>query len=200
MDGMADYMRTPSRMFPDMADLEASGFLMSSEKARSLGFSGGGHHPPHHHLPFGSYPRLPALPLATLQQHLLSSMQQQQRNSSHPLPSGSSSAFPPLPFPAHHLLSQWTSLAAGFGLNQLGLFGLSAGPSSAAPHLHPGTAGSPTSGIPVGDGNSSLKAGSSPSHRFSPYPLANPVNNNKNSSMDEDSGSNPAASPALQQA
>lgn len=170
---MADYIRTPSRMFPDMSDLEASAFL-SSEKARSLGFHH--HHPaagamPGH--PFSPYPRLPALPLATIQQHLLSTMQRSAASSNGP--SGSGFPHPAIPFP-HHLLSQWTSLAAGFGLNQLGLFGLTA-----------------PSAIPDQPAKSN-----SPNHRFSPYPGANNTKtSNPGGGPDEDSSSsNPPTNPS----
>lgn len=194
MDGMADYIRTPSRMFPDMTELEASGFLMNSEKARSLGF----HHPHHPQHSFGSvYPRLPALPLASIQQHLLSSMQQRS-NLGTAVPSGSgSNAYPPaLPFP-HHLLSQWSSLAAGFGLNQLGLFGLGM--------LPPAPPNPPSESSPSGITSDSLvtKSGSPSHQRFSPYPASKTSVSN----LDEDSSpsvGNPTAAsspaPALQQA
>ncbi len=145
MDGMADYIRAPSRMFPDVSDFEA-GFL-NSEKMRSLGL-----HHPHNQHPFGSpihpqhahNPRLPPMPLATIQQHLFAL---QQRTNSYPvMPSpsasnanggtgggsggGNNNQLLPIPFP-HHLLSQWTlAAAAGFGLNQLGLFGLGSLPGA----------------------------------------------------------------------
>lgn len=144
MDGMTDYIRAPSRMFPDVSDFEAATGFLNSEKMRSLGL-----HHPHNQHPFGgpihpqhsNNPRLPPMPLATIQQHLFAI---QQRTNSYPMmPSPSAtSGLPanggggnnnnnqqqqqmlPIPFP-HHLLSQWTlAAAAGFGLNHLGLFGL----------------------------------------------------------------------------
>lgn len=143
MDGMADYIRAPSRMFPDVSDFEAATGFLNSEKMRSLGL-----HHPHNQHPFGApihpqhsnNPRLPPMPLATIQQHLFAI---QQRTNSYPImasPSatsglpangggGNNQQMLPIPFP-HHLLSQWTlAAAAGFGLNHLGLFGLGGLPS-----------------------------------------------------------------------
>ena len=176
---MADYIRTPSRMFPDMSDLEASAFL-SSEKARSMGF--------HHHqagAAFGPYPRLPALPLATIQQHLISMQRTAAAAAAANGPSGSGAfpQHPTIPFP-HHLLSQWTSLAAGFGLNQLGLFGIAAPPAVVS---------EPTS--------KSVSSASSNHHRFSPYPPAaggKPTEDHRSGAEDDSSSSNAnASSPTL---
>ncbi|XP_057370006.1 optomotor-blind protein-like [Daphnia carinata] len=158
MDGMADYIRAPSRMFPDVSDFEAAGFL-SSEKMRSLGL-----HHPHNQHPFGgsihsqnsNNPRLPPMPLATIQQHLFAL---QQRTNGYPImpsPSsavssnggGSNNQLLPMPFP-HHLLSQWTlAAAAGFGFNQLGLFGLGGLPNAGLtglqqPSVNPSSSVSP---------------------------------------------------------
>lgn len=154
MDGMADYIRAPSRMFPDVSDFEAATGFLNSEKMRSLGL-----HHPHNQHPFGApihpqhsnNPRLPPMPLATIQQHLFAI---QQRTNSYPM-MPSPSATPglpangsggggnnqqqmlPIPFP-HHLLSQWTlAAAAGFGLNHLGLFGLGGLPSAGLTGLQP---------------------------------------------------------------
>ena len=103
MDGMADYMRTPSRMmFPDVADLEAASSFLNSEKARSLGLHHL-HHPHLNHHPFGSAlhppPRIPnTIPLAAIQQHLYTMQQQQQQNRNNfPMPSPSSSSASPSP-------------------------------------------------------------------------------------------------------
>lgn len=158
MDGMADYIRAPSRMFPDVSDFEAATGFLNSEKVRSLGLHhphqhpfGGAIHPPHPH-----NPRLPSMPLATIQQHLFAI---QQRTNSYPImpsPSASSGGngqsasagnnnnhILPIPFP-HHLLSQWTlAAAAGFGLNQLGFFGLGGLPGAGLPGSQP-TSGNPS--------------------------------------------------------
>lgn len=174
MDGMADYVRTPSRLFPDAAELDMA--FLSGEKARSLGL-----HPlvPQQH-PFAGgsagHPasaRLPPMPLATIQQHLFALQQRA-------MPPVSSQPVLPLPFP-HGFLSQWTlAAAAGFGLNQLGLFGLGALP----PGVGAPSATSPPQAAQLSPRNSSLegqsanlKASTSPSrHRFSPYPMSSKVN------------------------
>lgn len=159
MDGMADYIRAPSRMFPEVSDFEAATGFLNSEKMRSLGL-----HHPHSQHPFGGSihpghphsPRLPPMPLATIQQHLFAI---QQRTNAYPLlptppaaggtgagagglannnnnntnnnnNNNNNNPLLPIPFP-HHLLSQWTlAAAAGFGLNQLGLFGLAGLPAA----------------------------------------------------------------------
>lgn len=199
MDGMADYVRTPSRIFPDATDFDMAAGFLNSEKARSLGLH---HLLPHQQqhpfaagAPHANNSRLPPMPLATIQQHLFAL---QQRTStfppmSHPTsggaPAGSNQALLPFPFP-HGFLSQWTlAAAAGFGLNQLGLFGLAGLPPGLSGSLGgSAAAGSPPQSsqlspqassaamsvidnLPAG----SLKASSSPNrHRFSPYPSAIP--------------------------
>lgn len=224
MDGMTDYMRTPSRMmFPDVADLEAASSFLNSEKARSLGLLGSHHHGGH---PFGSLhppPRIPnTLPLAAIQQHLYSMQQQQQQQSRHnsfPMPSPSSSSaspspsnngtagsgansisipplppgFPAIPFP-HHLLSQWTMAAAGFGLFGLGLPPMNNPPTPNSP-LPPNCNGVDHSPPHSSSANSNkLNSSLSPvSHRFSPYPTLSigKTAPNLNSSASSDHASTP---------
>lgn len=175
MDGMADYIRTPSRMFPDVSDFEAATGFLNSEKVRSLP----GLHHPHPfggsiHAPHPHSPRLPPMPLATIQQHLFAIQQRNNAYSVMPSPSSSSGGSSggggnnqilPIPFP-HHLLSQWTlAAAAGFGLNQLGLFGLGGLPGSSA-----GLAGS----LQPSGNNPSISPPQSNRQPSPPSPLATP--------------------------
>ena len=168
MDGMADYVRAPTRIFPDAAEIDMA--FLNGEKARSLGL-----HPlvpPQQH-PFAAgahptSPRLPPMPLATIQQHLFALQQR-----AIPPMTGSGQPMLPLPFP-HGFLSQWTlAAAAGFGLNQLGLFGLGGLPPSASSSTSPPQQLSPQN-APLESAN--LKASTSPGrHRFSPYPVSSKV-------------------------
>ena len=219
MDGMADYIRAPSRMFPDVSDFEAAAGFLNSEKMRSLGL----HHPPPS--PFGPHqhnPRLP--PMATIQQHLLAIQQRtypgvMSSPSAGPSPNNNNNnnQLLPIPFP-HHLLSQWTlAAAAGFGLNQLGLFGLGSlpgaglaaglqqqqqtsgtNPSASPPQSSPTT----VAHLPAAETTAAVhvKGQHSPPlphrhHRFSPYPMGH-TNKMLNHSTEEPSERSPASSSA----
>ena len=174
MDGMVvdnHYIRTPSRMYPEMEEMDAA-FL--NEKARALGLPFSGWRPAFHAGLSGSSDAanqlvgmsptsLPNIPLSTLQQ--LYAM-----NNNRPFSNPSNF---PLPVPSN-LWSQWT---LGLGLNQLGLFGLGFGLNAAAGTQLPGannpaTAATSAAAPVVNDSPLNRAKSSQPqaNYRFNPYP------------------------------
>ena len=217
MDGhYHHHMRTPSRMLPDMNDMAEAGLLFA-EKARSLGaclqpFAGWRSGPPPpgppppppppptSHAAFhgatsevnalmtGQSPSLPNLPLSALQQ--LYAINNHNNGATNSQRNAIGAPHFQLPLPGH-LWSQWTLQGLGFGLNQLGLFGLGLSAAlnpAASPQQPPvsSAAGPAVSLSPTSDsaGGSAVRV-KTPAPRFTPYTLPSKSSGESHSPADK---------------